>query len=260
MSAQRVNWRQAGGEALLILVGVGVALSGQAWWEYRVERDLEQHLLQGIRSDLERDSADLSGASLSAQSRAAGADQLLSLVGDPQGEPRSDRRGADRNRRPGVPENRAEILQQIRAAYPEGSPSPTEALRDLRSLQRFDLADAAYREATASGQLDVIQDLELRTTIANYYFDAGRLGVTNEDVVYANAQQLRIRLADSGLSPEGATSDEVVLRALRADDGLKAELSNVRGFALLQIRLLGLIDYDRGTLAAELDEWLRVHR
>ncbi len=211
MSAQRVNWRQAGGEALLILVGVGVALSGQAWWEYRLERALEQHVLQGIRSDLERDSADIRGASLSAQYRAAGANQLLSLVGDPQGDVALGRRGSARNRRPGVAETRDEILQQIRDAYPEGSLSPTEALRRLNSLQRFDLADAAYSEATASGQLDVVQDVELRAAIGNYYFDAGRLGVTNEDRVEANAQQLRIRLADSGLSPEGAASDEVVL-------------------------------------------------
>ena len=257
MSAPRVNWRQAAGEALLLLVGVGVALSGQAWWEYRIERDLEQHVLQGIRSDLERDSADIRGASLSAEFRAAGADQLLSLVGDPQGVVPLGRGGSGRNQRPGV-ENGDEILQQIRAAYPELS--ATEALRRLGSLQRFDLADAAYSEATASGQLDVIQDVELRAAIGNYYFDAGRNGVTNDDRVEANAQQLRIRLADSGLSPEGAASDEVVLRALRADDSLKAELRNVRGFAVLQIRLLGVIDYDRGALAADLDEWLRVHR
>lgn len=34
----RVNWRQAAGEAFLLLIGVLLALGGQAWWETRVER------------------------------------------------------------------------------------------------------------------------------------------------------------------------------------------------------------------------------
>lgn len=35
----RVNWPQASGEALLLLLGVLLALAGQAWWEARVERE-----------------------------------------------------------------------------------------------------------------------------------------------------------------------------------------------------------------------------
>jgi hypothetical protein len=58
----RVNWRQAWGEALLIFLGVAVALLGQAWWEYRTDRELEAHLLTGIRGDLERDSSDIASA------------------------------------------------------------------------------------------------------------------------------------------------------------------------------------------------------
>lgn len=33
-----VNWKQAAGEAFLLLIGVLLALGGQAWWEDRVER------------------------------------------------------------------------------------------------------------------------------------------------------------------------------------------------------------------------------
>ncbi len=37
-----INWRQAGGEGLLIFMGFVVALLGQAWWEDRSERSLVQ--------------------------------------------------------------------------------------------------------------------------------------------------------------------------------------------------------------------------
>jgi len=39
---QGINWRQASGEALLIFAGVLVALAGQAWWEYRGDREAER--------------------------------------------------------------------------------------------------------------------------------------------------------------------------------------------------------------------------
>lgn len=47
-----VNWRQAAGEALLICLGVGVALLGQAWWEGRVERVVVQQHIDGLLDEL----------------------------------------------------------------------------------------------------------------------------------------------------------------------------------------------------------------
>ena len=44
----RVNWRQAAGEALLLLVGVLLALGGQAWWEARVERETRREYVDNL--------------------------------------------------------------------------------------------------------------------------------------------------------------------------------------------------------------------
>ena len=47
-----VNWSQAAGEALLIFLGVGVALLGQAWWEARVEEVVVQQHIAGLLDEL----------------------------------------------------------------------------------------------------------------------------------------------------------------------------------------------------------------
>ena len=254
-----VNWRQAAGEALLILLGVGLALLGQAWWEYRVEREVERHLIEGVIRDLRMDSADIRGATLSAQSRAAAADHLLRLADDPQVNSLREISTSPALQRPGVPNLQAEVLDRVRSAIPAHTLTAADALGRLGSIQRLDLADNTYREATASGQLDVIRDVDLRAAIGRYYFDAGRLGITNDDRMDANAQALRTRLADSGLSPEAPTADEEILEAIQASSALRAELHNVRGLALRQIRLWALIRYDGQQLSSRLRGWLNAH-
>ena len=103
------------------------------------------------------------------------------------------------------------------------------------SVQRLDLSDATFSEAKASGQLDVILDGELRSRIADYYFDAGRFGNTTDDRIDNNAQNFRGVLAEAGLSATGGTMDGSVLSAFRESPRLVAELKFLRGFALSQL-------------------------
>lgn len=44
----RINWRQAAGESLLLLLGVLLALSAQAWWEARAERDTRREYINNL--------------------------------------------------------------------------------------------------------------------------------------------------------------------------------------------------------------------
>ena len=71
------------GEFVIVVVGVLAALWVDDWREARSDRELETHLLEGLRSDLTRDSADIASAMIVAEARAAGADELLLLLGDP---------------------------------------------------------------------------------------------------------------------------------------------------------------------------------
>ena len=51
---RRVNWGQAAGEALLILLGILLALAADAWWEERSERRQEQEYLEAMAAELEQ--------------------------------------------------------------------------------------------------------------------------------------------------------------------------------------------------------------
>ena len=231
-----VNWRQAGGEALLIFLGVGIALGGQVWWEERGDRELEQHLLEGVRSDLALDSADVASAMLVARARVAGADFLLAELGDPEAGQYHVRGWT-----PGRPDPRQSETAWLEASiaeYAEADLTAREAffmVASTSSLQRVDLSDATFREATASGQLNVIQDVDLRSRISEYYFNTSRFGSTTDDRVQIQWEDFRRAAAAAGLSTIGGGTDDQILAALRSDPVVVAELKNVRDYAVMQL-------------------------
>jgi hypothetical protein len=55
----RVNWRQAAGESLILLLGVLLALGGQAWWEARLEQQLVRGYVANLLVELESNRAGL---------------------------------------------------------------------------------------------------------------------------------------------------------------------------------------------------------
>ena len=252
-----VNWRHAGGEALLIFLGVAVALLGQAGWEYRVDRGLEQHVLDGIRTDVSRDSADVARGVYAARARIAGADRLLRHLQDPDA-------GIlhpvpwEVPGQAALPDSQA--FEYALAEYDSVTIAPQQALYMVvgtLSMQRLDLSDVSFNEATASGQLNVIQDLELRTQIAAYYFAGDRFSNTVDSRAEAQWQRFRGVLAESGLSAVGGEPSERILTALGSDATLLAELKNAREFAVGQAQSHAQLLARAEALISQLDEAVR---
>jgi len=139
-------------EFILIDVGVLAALAVDDWRESQADRASEEHLLQGIRADLERDLGDLWGGINGAQSRMAGADELLRRIGDPDaGVVRIPPFDVGQQARPWVMNDFEEELAQARAVYPTHSVTAQQALLMATLMLRFDIAGGTYQEATASG-------------------------------------------------------------------------------------------------------------
>jgi len=229
-----VNWRQAAGEALLIFLGVAGALFGQAWWEDREDRHVEQHLLNGIRADLSRDTSDAARVVSAARARIVGADRLLQVIGDPDA-------GVLQDTPPWVSEvilmSRRQAFELALAEYDTASIPPQQALQMVSgtfAIQSLDLSAASYSEATATGGLDAIQNLDLRTQIADYYAFATRLSRTADTRAESHWRRLREVLADAGLSAVGGEPDARLLTVLGNDRILVAELKNAREFAVGQ--------------------------
>ena len=61
--AKAVNWRYAIGEAVLIVIGITIALAFDSWWEYRKEREDESKILLQFQKTLGGD-IERSGASI----------------------------------------------------------------------------------------------------------------------------------------------------------------------------------------------------
>ena len=54
-----VNWKQAAGEAFLLLLGVLLALGGQAWWEAQVERETVSEYVENLLLEVRENQAGL---------------------------------------------------------------------------------------------------------------------------------------------------------------------------------------------------------
>lgn len=239
-----VNWRQASGEALLIFAGVLVALAGQAWWEYRGDREAEQHFLSGVLADVLRDSADASLAFIVAQQRLVAADRLLEAVGDPFAGRFIARQGLAPVTEPAI--FLATLQEGERLGLTPASAVPLAG--SAFSYARLDLSDATFREAVASGRLDTIRDAELRAEISFYYYTGARTSATADERAASQWRRFREVLTDAGLSPSGSASEDDVMAVLLSDRRLVAELHNLRDHALDQVVALGVSRKNAATL------------
>lgn len=238
---RKIRWL---GEFILIVVGVLTALAVNDLNQARDDRALEGHLLAGIREDLMRDTVDSDGAILAAQGRAAGADELLEFVNDPQaGKMASMGRKLD------------ERLRDVRVKYPTHSFSPRQALLLTGDQRRLDLSTATFSEAIARGGFDKMRDLSLRTMIATHYFNAVRYARA-DDRVEANSLRYRGVLAESGLAPGDGENGEAMINLLRRRPVLIAEIKNLREFALFQIQQQNDFMTSARQLLAAIDAWL----
>jgi hypothetical protein len=211
------------------------------------------HLLTGIRGDLARDSSDLASAMGAAMGRAAGADYLLEQVGDPNaGVIHPTPWDVDR---PGVRLQESGWLDSARGRYvPASAQQALYMIVAGGSMQRLDMANATFSEATASGHLNVVRDSDLRTRISDYYFDSGRFGSTTGSRVDAHWQHFRNVLAEAGLPATGGGSDAEILTALRQRPSLVMEVENVRDNAIYQLGALDAVSVSLLAVISSLDE------
>ena len=53
----QINWQQAAGEGLILLIGIILALAGQAWWESRVREETISEHITNLLSELDANTA-----------------------------------------------------------------------------------------------------------------------------------------------------------------------------------------------------------
>jgi len=235
-----LDWGKLAAEFAVIVIGILAALAVDDWRQSRNDRATERYILQGILSDLERDRDDIESAVNTAMVRASAANKLLSLIDHPAAGViefvpwTSDPGNLDQQ----------QAFDKALEQYPANTLSVGGAYRMLvatASMQRVNVSAATYTEASASGEMDTVQDTELRAELAQYYYRTTQFGVTPDSRVDANFHHFRNSLAAAGLPSGVRPADEDILRVLRADDTLAAELINTREFAVSQIMLNGIV-------------------
>ena len=140
------------GEFVLIVLGVLAALAVEDWREQLSDKELERHYIEGVKSDVQIDLEDLQSALSASEQRAIAADDLLLLLNDPSA-------GTVTGVVVGV--DIGVLFSEIRNRNPRGTINPGKALMSMGDLQIFDSAQTTISEATSSGTLGVISDIEL---------------------------------------------------------------------------------------------------
>jgi hypothetical protein len=204
------------------------------WRQSRADVSVEGHLLEGIAADLAGDLQDLESALGSALARVAATDELLRLIGDPDAE--VILRPCPEPSPPALPCGvRPRSLDQIPSLYPPGSFDAQQALLVTGHFLRFDVSDATYGEARASGEMELIRDAELRLAIAAYYHTATVTAGTIDDRLGSAVPRFIDNLEHAGLSPAGAASDDQIAATLRRNPVLVAGIKTVRFAAVYQL-------------------------
>lgn len=131
-----IDVRQGLFEAVLIFVGVAVALAGQSWWDYRQDRILEREYVAGLVNELEDTRGGLVDVQARRQAFQIRATRLLEVMGD--------------------------------ATVPAREDSIVRGVTDLGWVPGYRPPRATLDALVASGDLDVIRDPTLRLQIARY--------------------------------------------------------------------------------------------
>ena len=87
----RINWRQAAGEAVLLLAGVLLALAGQAWWEARAEHRAVRKHVDNLLIELAENRRGLEFVVGRHKLKVESCVRLITLLRDPTGSVEEDR-------------------------------------------------------------------------------------------------------------------------------------------------------------------------
>lgn len=231
--AKEKRWRSLLAEFVVIVVGVLVALGVDDFRDAREDQRLEVYLINRLSDDLERDFEDLDRVILRAERRVWLANAFLQGIGDP--------------------------FAEEMVPYPERGEDGTlhdpgaNPWTELSIWTDFDLSDATYVEASATGSLGVVQNPELRQAVANYYFRARDFQAVDE-----RSGRSQERLLDAfqrvGLAPSDPLSLNEMIERIAGDPTLAVEIRRFRYHVREQLRYYRYSRADAEELRAVLDE------
>ena len=245
-------------EFALIVAGVLAALAVDDWRQSRSDVATERFVLEGILGDLGSDIADLELVIRAANSRIAGASKLLGKdgVAAEQEIPSASWSlygGGGRF---------VELVDSADREFPR-SPITTrialEMITTTGSMHVFNLSASAFTGSLASGDLNTVRDLELRSAISKYYYEASIASGTVDERVEGHWIRLKNEIAGRGLHTMIDLSGDEILNLLKDDTAAIAEIANSREFAVFQIinsssvleNAAALADSVRAALATE---------
>ena len=200
------GWARATAEFVVIVTGVLLALAVDDWRESGRDSALEDYLLERIEHDLDGDIQELETTLASAHTRIEAVTTILRALGHEYAE--------------ATGQDSLNLL-----------PLDGRHVFTARDARIFDHQDGAFRELLATGGIQVLSDLGLRSAIADYYGSVIGIIEINEMIRQAEANYVRA-LAQIGVATDDARYMDVDAPVvLRGQDRILAELREVRQVA-----------------------------
>ena len=131
-----IPWKRFGFESALIISSILAALAVDSWWEYRTDREVEQQVLESLKGEFENVRTELDDTLHGLATSYAASKELMTFAG-------KDLTDAE--------------ISAIQ-----------NKLGDLYGYHSFDPPSGALQSLITSGQLGLIQNIDLRTRLASW--------------------------------------------------------------------------------------------
>jgi len=162
----KIEWKKLSIESTAIVTSILLAFAIEAWWSELQENEIEIRLIQGFYSDLDSDADDLLRARLTISRCLWVLDAWLAELGDISATARLGQERLDLIIRPDF-----SVILTTFGLVAEFDPI-NAPLAPFESMPDFDMRNDTYNEVVATGAMNVIQELSVRSAILAYYRQA----------------------------------------------------------------------------------------
>ncbi|MBT8479159.1 MAG: hypothetical protein KJO06_09585 [Gemmatimonadetes bacterium] len=214
-------------EFLVVVVGILAALGVDDWSQARSDRQLEEHLLTSLASDLEDDRIDADLQERLAGMHRDAVDHLLSVTDHP--------------------------LAPTDRQFDDSPEAIDRSLQRLLALPELQVFKATFTEMTSTGSIRVITNRALRRQIASYYQEAEVvLGVPMRQVD-ARPDLQRALAAVGVASGQAGTMPDLALR-LRSNPTIPIHALRIRRYFENRVAVEGMKEAREGLVEAVSEE------
>ncbi len=248
---RKQEWTAIAIDFVIVVFGVFVGLQVNNWNAARADRQAAANYLADIAADVKADVNETARVAESARTRIAASTHILKQAGSGSLAPAWILSGMSAAALDVFTGNEAIDIPDL--------PPPPESERNrlwplATGIYAFDTNKSAYDALIGSGRIELIQKLEIKRALQEYYYLVNSLEETQRRTIMPIRVLLTEKGIEHGLSPESRVPEAELVTRVASDPALAAVVATHREHASLHLLFCNLLDEHARKVLALLDE------